>query len=675
MPPIGGVAQGVMVLQDANIRDMTLQQLLSVTHPKVDGSIHLNEVLEETPLDFFVFFSSIASITGNYGQANYAAANQFMASLAEQRRRRGLSASVIHLGPVFGIGYTTRATAGPILGRLTMQTGGFTRTSERDFHQLFAEAVLAGRPDSTGPIELVSGIGKIEANEDVPPVWHSWPQMSHFVKPRIADEPMSCTSTHSKASAKSRLARAQSRSQAYDVIWDSFTHQLELYFQLELSHINKTELGGMRLDSMGMDSLTAVEIRGWFMKTLEVNMPVLKIMNGGTVGGLVAAATDSIPPRLLPGLEDRSSETDGSDRSGSRASLSDVIRRPDHFALSGPRTTSNGSAILKSIPISPTQARFYPSGLFLEDKVGLNHTTWARVLGRIEIDRFSSAVEALGKQHAILRTAFFDHGGKQLQHILEDTTLHLEHQEISQMDDVERIAMAIQKSYVYDLGQGDTMRLVLLTHADENYLIASMHPLVADATSIPTLLKWLSVHYMHPGAEFPVKQFSEASQEQLALCAEGQLDAEWTFWRREFATMPPPLPLMSLAAVDERPVLKAYENVRAGCRINAGLKGRVLDLCRRMQATPFHFYLATLRVLLLQFTAGAAEDVTIAVAESGRSYDANDMDVIGPLYNLVLVRTTADSSTKFEELLAVTRDKVLAALDHCRLPYTTLVDE
>ncbi|KAK8064341.1 beta-ketoacyl synthase domain-containing protein [Apiospora phragmitis] len=573
MPAIG-VAHGVMVLQDTNIRDMTLQQLLSVTKPKVDGSIHLNEALKGIKLDFF--------------------------------------------------------------------TGGFARTSERDFHQLFGEAVLAGRFDSTGPIELVSGIRKVDEKEAEPPAWLSWPRMSHFVEACKADEPM--------ARPRPNLCSQKCG-------------------PLELSHINKTELGGMRLDRMGMDSLTAVEIRGWFMKTLEVNIPVLKVMNGGTVGDLVTTATDSIPLQLLPSLEDRSS---GSSNAMAPAALS--TERSTRFAPEGPQATSNGLAILKSIPISPTQSRFYPSGLFLEDKVGLNHTTWAKVTGRIEVERLKKAVEALGQQHEILRTAFFNHDGKQLQHILQDTTLHLEHQEIHEAEDVERIAMSIQKSYVYDLGQGDTMRLILLTRADETYLIAGLHPLVADATSIPTILKWLSLHYEHPNADFPVKQFSEAAHEQLELCATGHLDAERDFWRREFATMPPPLPLMSMAAVEERPVLTAYENVRAGCRIGPGLKAKVLDSCRRMQATPFQFYLAALRALLLQFSTGA-EDVTIAVAESGRSYDANDMDVIGPLYNLVLVRTLADASTKFEDLLAVTRDKVLAALKHSRLPYPVLVEE
>lgn len=104
--------------------------------------------------------------------------------------------------------------------------------------------------------------------------------------------------------------------------------------------------------------------------------------------------------------------------------------------------------------------------------------------------RLTKAVRALGQQHEILRTAFFDQDGKQLQHILEVTLLHLEHQEIESEEEVERIAMSIQKDYIYDVARGETLRLILLTRSEtDNYLVAGLHPLVIDATSIQILLK------------------------------------------------------------------------------------------------------------------------------------------------------------------------------------------
>ncbi|KAF4631137.1 hypothetical protein G7Y89_g6997 [Cudoniella acicularis] len=689
MPAIAGVAQGVMVLEDTGIQDMTLDQLLKVTKPKVEGSVYLNDLFQEKTLDFFVFFSSLSSVIGNHGQANYTAANTFMASLAEQRRRRGLAASIIDIGPISGVGYLAQAIEGLIFGNVSLQTGGFVFTSERDFHQLFGEAVLAGRPGSTAQIELVSGVRRISQQEKHQPVWESWPRMSHFVLDREGTENPATSGTEANIPIKARLAKALKGEQVYDIILGAFTGQLASHFQLAFSQVSKDELGAMRFDQMGIDSLTAVEIRGWFMNTLEVNIPVLKILNGGSVGELVSTAAETIRSRLVPNL-DREQEKSGSPTSATSQQIaSSSGTDPDSLVDPGqktpvssfgsvqdsPTSASSGLVILKSVPVSFTQARFYPSGLFLEDRVGLNHTAWARLTGEIDPERLRQAVRDLGQQHEILRTAFFDQDGRQMQHILETSLLHLEHQQIENEEEVTSIAMSIQKGYTYDVACGETIRLILLSRsATENFLMTGVHPLIMDGTSLHTFLRWLAFHYTYPNAKRRVKQFAEASEQRHADYAAGKFEAELRYWRKEFATTPNPLPLLTLAKVDERPTLKAYENIRATCRVDADSKAQILKICRRLRATPFHFYLAALRALLLRYTVGG-EDVTMAVAESGRGHDVKEMDVIGPLYNLVLVRLLSHPSTRFEDLLEVARDKTYAALANSKLPYPMLVKE
>jgi hypothetical protein len=55
-------------------------------------------------LDFFVLFSSVASIIGSPGQSNYAASNAFMDGLAHFRRRKGLAATAVNWGPWADVG-------------------------------------------------------------------------------------------------------------------------------------------------------------------------------------------------------------------------------------------------------------------------------------------------------------------------------------------------------------------------------------------------------------------------------------------------------------------------------------------------------------------------------------------------------------------------------------------
>ncbi|GAP85075.1 putative Acetyl- synthetase-like protein [Rosellinia necatrix] len=685
MPPIAGVAQGAMVLQDTAIQDMTLEQLLNVTSPKVEGSVHINELFQTNTLDFFIFFSSAVAIVGNHGQANYAAANTFMAGLAQQRRKRGLAASVIDIGPVFDIGYLTKTDEDTEMGNISMQKGGLYRMSTRDVHQIFAEAVLAGRCGSNTPIELVSGIRRVSSAENHMPTWESWPIMSHLIKHHRDEIDATKSAVVTNVPIKLQLESCQSSGEIQDVIRNAFIHELELLFQLDADKLSKSELDATRFDQLGIDSITAVEIRGWFMKTLEVNIPILKVLNGGSVIELVSIAVENLPARFTPRLTRH--DTKEVEDTPTVTSQQEYDKRHDLRPIKEPSVSDTNSSqrvtmardfgleIERSIPVSFTQARFYPSGFFLEDPFGLNHTAWARIMGTIDPKRLEQAVLSLTRQHEILRTAFFDHDGLQMQHILKRGHLQLKHQQISHPREVAEISMSIQKRHMFDVSNGKTAHMVLLTQTPlDNFLIVGLHPLVLDGTSMPTLMKWLAFHYANPLTQHQVKQFRDASQQQRFDYEAGNFENDLQYWREEFPTPPAPLPLMTLSKVCERPVLKVYENIRAACRIGPAIKAKVLNVCRRLRATPFLFYMATLRVLLLRLTVGG-EDVTFAVAESGRGHDATNMDVIGPLYNLVLVRLFIQRSIRFSDLVKHTRDKTYAALEHSKLPYPILVEK
>ncbi|CQR58211.1 type I polyketide synthase [Paenibacillus riograndensis] len=56
-----------------------------VTRPKIQGTRILDKLTAEDKLDFFVMFSSITSLSGSMGQADYTAANAYLDSYAEYR--------------------------------------------------------------------------------------------------------------------------------------------------------------------------------------------------------------------------------------------------------------------------------------------------------------------------------------------------------------------------------------------------------------------------------------------------------------------------------------------------------------------------------------------------------------------------------------------------------------
>jgi NADPH:quinone reductase-like Zn-dependent oxidoreductase/NADP-dependent 3-hydroxy acid dehydrogenase YdfG len=104
MPPLRGIIHSAGALDDGVLLNQTWPRFTAVMAAKVDGAWHLHQLSKETPLDFFVLFSSTAALMGSAGQSNHAAANAFMDALAHDRRAVHLPGLSINWGAWAEIG-------------------------------------------------------------------------------------------------------------------------------------------------------------------------------------------------------------------------------------------------------------------------------------------------------------------------------------------------------------------------------------------------------------------------------------------------------------------------------------------------------------------------------------------------------------------------------------------
>ena len=99
LPPLAGVVHLAGVLDDALLSQQTLDRFRTTLAPKAFGACHLDRLTQNDDLDFFIVSSSVSSLLGSPGQANYSTANALLDGLVAARKARGLPATGINFGP------------------------------------------------------------------------------------------------------------------------------------------------------------------------------------------------------------------------------------------------------------------------------------------------------------------------------------------------------------------------------------------------------------------------------------------------------------------------------------------------------------------------------------------------------------------------------------------------
>ncbi|KAI0544501.1 hypothetical protein F4679DRAFT_589426 [Xylaria curta] len=305
LPPIAGVMNGAVILEDVSISNMTFSQLLTVLGPKSQGSAILDRIFasaDTDPLDFFLLFSSVTSVYGNPGQANYVAANAYMCALAAQRRQRGLAGTAIDLGSIFGVGYLERGQGRAL--DLTISKMYFMPLSEADFHQIIAEAIHREREGAEGRAVLSTGLRPVEAGAADPPVWADNPRFAAFLMHDTKGEDAGMGKeggvVANGASISDMFQQCVTQREVEDVVKGALATRLRR--ALQLTTADDDHLMSMRSREVGIDSLVAVDIRSWCLKTFEVAVPVLKIMGNDTLASLAELVSKSVPASLVPNV-------------------------------------------------------------------------------------------------------------------------------------------------------------------------------------------------------------------------------------------------------------------------------------------------------------------------------------------------------------------------------------
>nr|WP_255653608.1 non-ribosomal peptide synthetase/type I polyketide synthase [Myxococcus sp. XM-1-1-1] len=251
-PPLRGVMHVAGVVEDATLLHQDWARFERVLAPKQRGSWNLHQQTLELPLDFFVMFSSSASLLGAAGQGNYAAANAFMDALAHHRRALGLSAVSINWGPWSGGGMAA-ALEVPEARRW------FEWIEPEQGLELLGHAMDSGRAQvAVLPIEwprYLRRFGEVGA----PKVLSGLLDEARAGMPRAQASPMRARLKGLPRGRQQELLLEHVHQQVAQVLgWDA----------------SAPRSGDLRLFDSGLDSLMAVELKNRLQASLGLERPL-----------------------------------------------------------------------------------------------------------------------------------------------------------------------------------------------------------------------------------------------------------------------------------------------------------------------------------------------------------------------------------------------------------------
>ncbi len=305
MAPLRGIIHAAGVLDDGVLLQQTANQYAYVAAPKVSGAWNLHTLTRRMPLDFFVLFSSTASLMGGAGQANYAAANSFLDSLARERTSEGLPGLSINWGA-----WSEKGMAARTDNRAWLEKDGMQMLTPEQGSQIFKQL-----------LHTQGQVGVIPIN------WHRFAQTLNTGTEPFCSELLPQKDTLPAAKTTDTLRGEISRAKG-----TVRRKILESYVQRQISRVlGREDLIPLNegFFDLGMDSLMAVELRNLLQQSLECSLTGTFTFDYPTGSAMVAYLMKEVLTDLFTGetTEEKTGESAGNRQRDQEDDVDYIVRQ------------------------------------------------------------------------------------------------------------------------------------------------------------------------------------------------------------------------------------------------------------------------------------------------------------------------------------------------------------
>jgi acyl transferase domain-containing protein len=273
-PPVRGVVHAAGVLRHENLIDLNESELEDLLRPKL-GVWQVYRALEKAPLDFFVLFSSASALLSSPKLGAYAAGNCFLDAFAHYLRGQGKHALSVNWGVWGQAGMASKFDAESV--RALADRGMGAMRTEQGFD---AFARLMGENDAQAAV--------------LPVNWERWAELY----PAYTSSPLLSELLTKGVRTESRVTGASAGAAVFNAPASERPQALIEYLAETLGSILGFSAGdvdsSIPISALGLDSLTAVELKNRIASDLRVSLPTVRFLQGPALAELAA----EIEPQL-----------------------------------------------------------------------------------------------------------------------------------------------------------------------------------------------------------------------------------------------------------------------------------------------------------------------------------------------------------------------------------------
>ncbi|MBL1257684.1 non-ribosomal peptide synthetase/type I polyketide synthase [Methylocystis sp. Sn-Cys] len=384
--------------------------------------------------------------------------------------------------------------------------------------------------------------------------------------------------------------------------------------------------------TMGMDSLTAMELRSRMQAALGAAPPVALFVESPDVATLAA--------RLLAWWEE--SQRDESKRQPPMARI--------------PRDDS-------PLVLSSSQEQLWFLHELAPSSCAYNVAAAVRIRGPLDAAVMERSLNTLVARHEALRTAFGADRGQARSKIVPTVNVPLP------IDDVRDEAEVFEwerreAGAPFDLVCAPLFRVRLLRFdAAHHVLLVTMHHIITDGWSFGVLLRELSAIYgayqrgePSPLAELPI-QYADYAAWQRQWLSGDRLEELLAYWKSELAGISP----LSLPTDRPPPRTSTFRGRRIRFELGADRARALRKLAQSERVTLFAPLLAALSAVLQRHTG---QDDFVVGAMSANRGRLEIESLIGLFVNAVPLRVLLDGDPEIRDLLARLAARLQSAMAH-----------